>query len=145
MAPNSVKHPPHPKRYPQPPKTLGTATGPEGPSVRRDPSAATSASGRIPQSRSSPHRNLLTYVSWKTKRKTSCSISISTGCGRPTPAESGTIRAPIQFTNRRSRTLFTSPSIRNTEKIFEPPELINGRGIPVTGIRPTTIPTFTNK
>jgi hypothetical protein len=48
-----------------------------------------------------------------------------------------------QLTNRRSRTLFTSPSIMNTENMFEPPELMSGRGIPVTGIRPTTIPTFT--
>jgi hypothetical protein len=50
----------------------------------------------------------------------------------------------FQFTNRRSRTLFTSPSIKNIATIFEPPELISGRGMPVTGIRPTTIPTFTN-
>ena len=26
-----------------------------------------------------------------------------------------------QFTNRRSRTLFTSPSIKNTARIFDPP------------------------
>ena len=49
-----------------------------------------------------------------------------------------------QFTNRRSRTLFTSPSIKNIATIFDPPELISGSGMPVTGIRPTTIPTFTN-
>jgi hypothetical protein len=48
-----------------------------------------------------------------------------------------------QFTNRRSRTLFTSPSIKNIATIFDPPELISGSGMPVTGIRPTTIPTFT--
>jgi hypothetical protein len=36
------------------------------------------------------------------------------------------------------------PNIKNTERIFEPPELIRGNGIPVTGILPTTIPTFTN-
>ncbi len=49
-----------------------------------------------------------------------------------------------QFTNRRSRTLFTSPSIKNIATIFDPPELISGSGMPVTGIRPTTIPTFTS-
>jgi hypothetical protein len=50
----------------------------------------------------------------------------------------------IQLTNRRSRTLFTSPSIKNIATIFDPPELISGSGMPVTGILPTTIPTFTN-
>ena len=50
-----------------------------------------------------------------------------------------------QLRNRRSLTLFTSPSIINTENIFEPPELMSGKGIPVTGMRPTTIPTFTSK
>src|SRR5581483_10249530 len=54
------------------------------------------------------------------------------------------VSRPLQFTNRRSRTLFTSPSIKNTATIFDPPELISGSGIPVTGILPTTIPTFTN-
>ena len=52
--------------------------------------------------------------------------------------------ASCQFTNRRNRTLFTSPSIKNIESVLDPPELINGSGMPVTGIRPTTIPTFTN-
>ena len=51
----------------------------------------------------------------------------------------------IQLTNRRSRTMFTSPSIRNVDKVLDPPELISGNGMPVTGILPTTIPTFTNR
>jgi len=59
------------------------------------------------------------------------------------PLKAGRLSAS-QFTNRRSRTLFTSPSIKNIATIFDPPELISGRGIPVTGILPTTIPTFTN-
>ena len=50
-----------------------------------------------------------------------------------------------QFTKRRSRTLFTSPSIKKVDSVFEPPALMSGRGMPVTGILPTTIPTFTNK
>ena len=50
-----------------------------------------------------------------------------------------------QFTNRRSRTLFTSPNIKNVDNVFEPPALISGSGMPTTGILPTTIPTFTNK
>ena len=50
-----------------------------------------------------------------------------------------------QFTKRLSRTLFTSPNIKNVDSVFEPPALISGRGMPVTGILPTTIPTFTNK
>src|SRR5262249_27797506 len=50
-----------------------------------------------------------------------------------------------QLTKRRSRTLFTRPSIKNVDSVFEPPALIRGRGMPVTGILPTTIPTFTNK
>ena len=49
-----------------------------------------------------------------------------------------------QFTNLRSRTLLTKPSIRNIDKILEPPALISGSGMPVTGIRPTTIPTLTS-
>jgi hypothetical protein len=49
-----------------------------------------------------------------------------------------------QFTNLRNLTLFTKPSIRNTDHVLDPPELISGRGIPVIGIRPTTIPTLTN-
>ena len=53
--------------------------------------------------------------------------------------------AAAQFTKRRSRTLFTNPNIKNVESVFEPPALISGRGMPVTGILPTTIPTFTNK
>jgi hypothetical protein len=52
---------------------------------------------------------------------------------------------PLQFTNRRSRTLFTSPSIKKIDKMFDPPALMRGSGIPVTGMRPTTIPTFTNR
>ena len=51
---------------------------------------------------------------------------------------------PLQFTNRRSRTLFTSPSIKKIDRILDPPALISGSGTPVTGILPTTIPTFTN-
>ena len=50
----------------------------------------------------------------------------------------------LQFTNLLNLTLLTRPSIRNTDQVFEPPELINGSGIPVIGIRPITIPTFTN-
>jgi hypothetical protein len=51
----------------------------------------------------------------------------------------------LQFTNLRSRMLFTSPSSMKFDKIADPPALIKGRGIPVTGIRPTTIPTFTKR
>jgi hypothetical protein len=47
-------------------------------------------------------------------------------------------------TNLRSRTLLTSPSIMKFDNTLEPPALIKGSGIPVTGIRPTTIPTFTS-
>ena len=60
------------------------------------------------------------------------------------PRPASPFSASRQFTNRRNRTLFTSPSIKNIESVLDPPELINGSGIPVTGIRPTTIPTFTN-
>ena len=48
-----------------------------------------------------------------------------------------------QFKNRQSRTLLTSPSIINIDNVFEPPALIRGSGMPTTGIRPMTIPTFT--
>jgi len=50
----------------------------------------------------------------------------------------------LQFKNRRSLTLFTRPSIRKTDQVLEPPKLISGSGMPVTGMRPTTIPTFTS-
>jgi len=65
--------------------------------------------------------------------------------GRDIPHSSASASRAVrsQFTNRRSRTLFTSPSIKNIATISDPPELISGSGIPVTGIRPTTIPTFT--
>jgi hypothetical protein len=49
-----------------------------------------------------------------------------------------------QFTNLRNLTLFTNPSIRKTDHVFDPPELIRGSGIPAIGIRPTTIPTLTS-
>lgn len=49
-----------------------------------------------------------------------------------------------QFTNRLRRTLFTSPSIKKLDKILDPPALISGRVMPVTGIRPTTMPAFTS-
>src|SRR5947209_7307960 len=49
-----------------------------------------------------------------------------------------------QFTNLRNLTLFTKPNIRKIDHVFEPPELIKGNGIPVIGILPITIPTFTN-
>ena len=49
-----------------------------------------------------------------------------------------------QLTNLLNLTPFTSPSIKKIDHVFEPPELMSGSGIPVTGIRPTTIPTFTN-
>ena len=67
------------------------------------------------------------------------SFSLQNGC---------LIRQPLvnclQFTKRRRRTLLTSPNIINVESVLEPPALISGRGIPVTGIRPITIPTFTS-
>lgn len=47
-------------------------------------------------------------------------------------------------TERLSLTLFTRPNIKKTESTLDPPELMRGRGMPVTGIRPTTIPTFTS-
>ena len=50
----------------------------------------------------------------------------------------------IQPINLLRRTLLTSPSIMKFESTLEPPALISGNGMPVTGIRPTTIPTFTN-
>jgi hypothetical protein len=70
---------------------------------------------------------------------------------RGSPSNSLTLKSPesqpyldpLQLTNRRSRTLLTSPSIKKNATMFDPPELISGRGIPVTGILPTTIPTFT--
>ena len=55
------------------------------------------------------------------------------------------VSGSAQFTNRRSRTLFTSPNIKNVDNVFEPPALISGSGMPTTGILPITIPTFTNK
>ena len=48
-----------------------------------------------------------------------------------------------QCANLLVLTLFTRPSIRKTDQVFDPPELIRGSGMPVTGIRPTTMPTFT--
>lgn len=50
-----------------------------------------------------------------------------------------------QFTNRRSLTLWTRPSIRKVDSVLEPPALISGSGIPVIGMRPTTIPIFTSR
>ena len=38
--------------------------------------------------------------------------------------------------------MFTSPSAKKLVQILEPPELIKGSGIPVTGIKPATIPTL---
>src|SRR5260370_42691694 len=38
----------------------------------------------------------------------------------------------FQFTKRRTRTLFTRPSMRKMDNMLEPPALINGRGTPVT-------------
>jgi len=58
-------------------------------------------------------------------------------------SHSGPRTGNLQFTKRRRRTLLTRPSIRNIDNILEPPALISGRGIPVTGMRPTTIPTLT--
>ena len=55
------------------------------------------------------------------------------------------VSGSAQFTKRRSRTLFTSPNIKNVDNVFEPPALISGSGMPTTGILPTTIPIFTNK
>ena len=49
-----------------------------------------------------------------------------------------------QVADRLSLTLLTRPSNKKTDRIFDPPELISGRGIPATGIRPTTIPTLTS-
>lgn len=63
---------------------------------------------------------------------------------RPVPERIGPDRTgKLQFTKRRNRTLFTSPSIRNIDNMLDPPALISGKGMPVTGMRPTTIPTFT--
>jgi hypothetical protein len=59
----------------------------------------------------------------------------------PAPLSGG---AAIQFTNLRNLTPFTKPSIKKIDQVLEPPELISGSGIPVIGIFPTTIPTFTN-
>ena len=64
---------------------------------------------------------------------------------RPPPAIQDNHTRALQFTKRRNRTLFTSPSIKNTDRRLEPPLLISGKGMPVTGIRPTTIPMFTNR
>jgi hypothetical protein len=52
--------------------------------------------------------------------------------------------AAVQFTKRLRRTLFTSPSIKKFDKTLDPPALISGNGIPVVGIRPTTIPALTS-
>lgn len=49
----------------------------------------------------------------------------------------------LQLIKRRSRTLFTSPSIINMDNVFDPPALMKGSGMPVTGIRPITMPTLT--
>ena len=65
-------------------------------------------------------------------------VLLSSGPFRPNSAPD--LEGLIQFTNLRSRTLFTNPSIRKIDQVFEPPALISGSGIPVTGILPTTIP-----
>jgi hypothetical protein len=60
------------------------------------------------------------------------------------PNRPPTWRAVFQFTNLRNLTPFTKPSIRKIDQVLDPPELIRGSGIPVIGIFPTTIPTFTS-
>src|ERR1039457_4964394 len=58
----------------------------------------------------------------------------------------GTQEVKLQFrqlTNRRMRTFIATPSARNVNNTEDPPYLINGKGIPVTGINPMTIPMLT--
>jgi len=71
-------------------------------------------------------------------------IFVLLNCSK-SPRRYRAVSGSAQFTKRRSRTLFTSPNIKNVDNVFEPPALISGSGMPTTGILPTTIPTFTNK
>ena len=58
-------------------------------------------------------------------------------------ARSGWPAGPAQFTKRLMRMFITMPRARNVNSTDEPPYLNRGRGMPVTGIRPMTMPTLT--